>query len=508
LLKNRLVKTLYILGVLVICGVLLSAAASQKSFWEDEAFTAIFAQKDISELLQVTAWDVHPPLYLFIAGQWGRLFGFDELGLRSFSILCALAALLLTYKLARDLFDERTGLIAMTLMAFTPLLVMYGHNARYYSLALLLALLVTWTALRFQSPHQFVFAILYILSSAAFLYLIFAAAVVLFAVNLWWLVRWLIQKEKRSLGVLIIWLITQALVVILYFPGVQILQNATSRFSELARVSNWLVEIIKRAGYYGFVSSVGETLSPLNPVAWLGVAVVVGVAVYAVIKAWRNLNFWLPIIFIVLIAVTNLAITFNIAVSQTWQNLTYRAFYLYPFLMIWLAVGFARMPLRWGMGSGAVLGFVFVVGIFNYYTNRQFLRPVLTVPWQAIFQRIQQESQPGALVICGFGDSSCYYYSERYGFGGIDLNTWPSLADQQYPVAWFVQSNLGRDVSTSGLPDQQAEFLQQMLQRYSQAMVYNYAPQDPSIRRLKAEFLNQEDYAYRINLHKFFNLDK
>ncbi len=183
--KNQaLFRTLYIAGLLLVVAILLFAAANQKSFWEDESFTAIFAQRDLSELLQGIAWDVHPPLYLLAAGQWGRLFGFDELGLRSFSILCTLAALLLTYKLARDLFDERVGLVAITLLAFTPLLVLYGHSARYYALSLVLALLAAWSMFRFERPRQALFLGIYILSGTAFLYLLFAAAVVLAACNL------------------------------------------------------------------------------------------------------------------------------------------------------------------------------------------------------------------------------------------------------------------------------------------------------------------------------------
>ncbi len=268
-------------------------------------------------------------------------------------------------------------------------------------------------------------------------------------------------------------------------------------------MNNWLVEIVKRAGYYGFVSAVGETLSPAKPLAWLGVGLVAGLAIYAIVKNLRSLNFWLPVSFFVLIAVANLLVTFNVAVSVTWQNLTYRALYAYPFLMIWLAAGLARMKLRSAVLAGTALLVVFAMGIFNYFTNQQFLRPVFSVPWNEIFQQIQQEADPGALVVCGYGDSSCTYYAERYGFGRNDLYNWNDQAGQDAPQVWYVQTNLNRSQAYGDLPERQAALLEALGRRYPEALVYNFARQDDSIRALKARFMQQDDYEYRLVLHRF-----
>jgi uncharacterized membrane protein len=502
--KPALKKTLYILALLVLVGILLFIAAGQKSFWEDEAFTAVFAQQAPSELLKGYAWDVHPPLFMFLIGQWGRLFGFDELGLRSFSILWALLALLLTYKLALDLLGERVALVAITLMGLTPLLFLYGHNARYYSLAMVLALLAAWGTLRFSRPGHALLLLLYIVSGTAFLYLLFAAASALLACNLWWFARWIRQKEDRSFASLAMWLTAQIVMVALYSPGLRFFQTVTGRFSQVAQVNNWLVEIAKRAGYYGFVSAVGETLSPLNPLAWLGILVLIGVAIFAVVRNYRSLKFWLPVTFFLVIAGANLLVTFNVAVSATWQNLTYRALYAYPFMMIWLGAGFASMKIRWAAASAAVVALVFVVGIFNYFANRQFLRPVFTVPWPAVFERIQNEAEPGALVMCGFGDTSCSYYAERYAFGQNSLGNWVDLAKEQYPEIWYLRTNLSREDLYGDQPAQQAAFFTEMARRYPLDATYNYAAQDASIRWLKAKFLNQDDFEYRVNLYRFF----
>jgi len=231
---------------------------------------------------------------------------------------------------------------------------------------------------------------------------------------------------------------------------------------------------------------------------------VVTLATIALLKNWRNIDFWLVVVFFGIIAGTNLLLTFNQAVSQTWQNLTYRAVYVYPFLMIWLAAGINRLRLSWAIASVAALGLVFIMAGYNYLTNRQFIRPVYTVPWKEVFANIQVQSKPGALVVCGFGDSSCYYYAQRLGYGSNDLNNWGNLSRREYPEVWYIQTNLGRgetDGSQSGL---QETFLAEMARRYSISSDINFAPQDPSIRWLKSKLINQEDYEYRLILRRFF----
>ena len=289
--KPKVLIAIY-LGILIaVFGVMLFAAAQQKSFWEDEVFTASYAGQSADTLSELAAWDVHPPMYLFMARWWGQRFGFDEIGLRSLSILFAIIAVLLTYKLSLDLLGRSSALVATTLTAFLPLLVMYGHNARYYSLAVALAVLAAFTMFRFTHPTHILFLLAYIATGTVFLYLIYAAASVLIACNLWWMIRWAIKKEARSIWSLLMWIAAQAVIIFLYLPGLRQLTTVTGRFSQLQAVDNWLVEIVKRAAYLGYVASVGETISPLNPLAWLGILAVVGLCVFAIIRNWKSLNF-------------------------------------------------------------------------------------------------------------------------------------------------------------------------------------------------------------------------
>ncbi len=499
--KNKISKVIYIIMLTILFAGLLVFASQQKSFWEDEVFTSNYASRSQDELASMAAWDVHPPMYLYMVRWWGQRYGFDEIGLRSLSILFAIVALLLTYKLSLDLLGARTALVAITLTAIMPLLVMYGHNARYYSLAAALALFVAFTMYRFTRPIQILFLLFYVASGTAFLYLIYAAASVLIAGNLWWLIRWLTKKETRSFWSLLMWLAAQVAIVLLYLPGLRQLFTVTGRFSQLVAVQNWMVEIVKRAGYFGFVSSVGETISPLNPLAWLGVVTVIGLGIYAITKNWKNLNFWLPITFFFMIAGINLAVTFNTEVSESWQNVSYRALYAFPFFMIWLSAGITSLKPRYAWVVGGILCMVYAVGIFNYFTNRQFLRPVYSVPWQLIFRQVRAEASPDALVVCGYGDSSCYYYATQAGFYDNNLGNWANLIKMDYPEVWFVQTNLGRD---EDYKPKQLAILTEISTRYPAQEIYNYAKQDPRIRWLKGLLTDQDDYEYRVNVIRFY----
>ena len=514
--NSRRLDLLYVALVIAISGMLLLAAAQQKSFWEDEVFTAIFSQ--VSEVAQGQglSWDVHPPLYLFLANRWGQVFGFDELGLRSLSILFTLAALALSYKLALDTLDETAALACVTLLAFSPLVIMYGHNARYYSLAAALALCVALMVVWFERTLNWVFLAGYIAAGVTFFYLLFGAASVLIAANLWFLARWALasfgrrqsasQAAAPSQGALkrwaglAGWLLAQAAVLALAWPAVQRALAASQRGGDAQATSGLLVESIKRIAYFGFTFTLGETLSPFNPLAWLGGLAAAGTLLFA-LWAWRkNAGLWLHVGFFAVIFAINFALTFQGAVAETWQNLTYRIFFALPFLAAWLGAGLARLRPRLALLAGGLILAAYALGIFNYFTGREFIRPSLAINWPRIFNQVQTRAIPGAVVICSYGDSACGYYSKRAGFGGFGPEKWNELSGNPPAELWWLQTNLGR---AEGFKNDQKRLLETIQQTYPQVQSTGYARQDPGIRWLKQRGANQEDYEYRLILYHF-----
>ncbi len=119
-------------------------APGAKGLWYDEALTAAMTQLSPAEIIRFhwqTAFTHLPGWYLFANG-WARVFGAGEYALRLSSVMAGIAAIPLFWQLLRTTRPSDRGLrlMAATLLAGSPLLVLYSQEARMYSLALALAL--------------------------------------------------------------------------------------------------------------------------------------------------------------------------------------------------------------------------------------------------------------------------------------------------------------------------------------------------------------------------------
>jgi hypothetical protein len=120
-------------------------AVSEKSFWIDEAQTAIFAMSDtFSELQQVLETDkgstVQMPLYIVSLWAWEKLFGYSEFSLRAFNLPFLVIALLVAAKYIELPCRDR---LFFLLFAFSsPFLWAYLDEVRPYILQFLGSLLV------------------------------------------------------------------------------------------------------------------------------------------------------------------------------------------------------------------------------------------------------------------------------------------------------------------------------------------------------------------------------
>ncbi len=210
-------------------------------------------------------------------------------------------------------------------------------------------------------------------------------------------------------------------------------------------------------------------------------------------------DLWMMLVFLFTISIANLMISLNATVSQTWQNLPYRTLYAFPYLAVWLTAGFMALKKPAYLLSIILVG-VYSVGIYNYFTGKQFIQPIYTVPWREIFSSITAVSTPDTLVICSHGDFACPYYSQRYGFGSHTAEDWVNLSGQTYSQVWWIQSNLGASLK---IYVNETEIFQEIRNRYKDSIEYHFAPQDPTIRWIKTTLLNRDDYEYRVDVYRF-----
>ncbi|HEY8340821.1 MAG TPA: glycosyltransferase family 39 protein [Egibacteraceae bacterium] len=123
--------------------IVVSAAAylfriGAASLWQDESWSAMLVRTGLGQFVElVRAESGSQVLYYSLLRAWSG-FGHSESWLRLPSALCAIAALVVCYRLALRLFDRNVALVALALLGVNPFFVFYAQEARGYTLATLL----------------------------------------------------------------------------------------------------------------------------------------------------------------------------------------------------------------------------------------------------------------------------------------------------------------------------------------------------------------------------------
>lgn len=123
-----------VLALVLAAFVLQTWALDAQSLWYDEGFSAWLAARPLREIVVRTAADIHPPLYYLLLHGWIALAGQTEFALRFPSVLAAVVTVPLLWRLARRLLGPRAADAAALLVAFSPLWLWYGREARMYTL--------------------------------------------------------------------------------------------------------------------------------------------------------------------------------------------------------------------------------------------------------------------------------------------------------------------------------------------------------------------------------------
>lgn len=222
-------------AVLLLALVLRLARLSFQPLWWDEGWSLYFATTSVGQMLELTAVDIHPPLYYLVLHSWIGLFGPTPLSVRLLSVLAGMAAVPVAYLAGRRLGGRPAGLLAALLLAISPLHIFYSQEVRMYGLVTTLGVIafactLDWLDLprraagiaplsepanRTGQPSLAAW-LGYVLAATAALYTQYYAAFLLLALNLLVIGRaWRSHDRTRRLGK---WLAAQAAVVALYVP--------------------------------------------------------------------------------------------------------------------------------------------------------------------------------------------------------------------------------------------------------------------------------------------------
>ncbi|MFO7635260.1 MAG: hypothetical protein R6W76_22130 [Caldilinea sp.] len=141
-LRSARVAWAMLLLMIALGVVLRSLRLTWQPLWWDEGYSVYFATESLARMFDLTARDIHPPLYYALLHGWIKLWGSAApLVDRTLSVLLAVAALPLQAWLAWRLFPGRWRLllIAVLLLAVNPMHIFYSQEVRMYGLGMTLS---------------------------------------------------------------------------------------------------------------------------------------------------------------------------------------------------------------------------------------------------------------------------------------------------------------------------------------------------------------------------------
>ncbi len=193
--------------------------------------------------------DYKPSGYFYAIVPFVKLFGLSEIAVRLPSAIAGILALYLLYRIGKELFEEKVGMLAMFLLAIQPWHLQFSRGGWEVNLATTLTLLGAWLLLQAKKkPSVLIFSVV---SFGLAMYVYHAARLFVPLVGaiggIALLFHWYKQKKTRTLQKALPFVgISLFLIGLLLFPFISKLgdQEVSSRFSQTSVFSD-LDPIIK-----------------------------------------------------------------------------------------------------------------------------------------------------------------------------------------------------------------------------------------------------------------------
>ncbi len=158
--------------LILLLSLVLRVVNLNQSLWLDEAISinSIKSLSFKSIIFNFSPNDFHPPLFYLILRAWTFVFGTSEISLRLPSVILGIATVYIIYLIGKKLYDQKTGLIAATLLATAPLHIYYSQEARMYMLAAFLTSLSVYFFINLLDKDTLMNWVGFIISTILMLY--------------------------------------------------------------------------------------------------------------------------------------------------------------------------------------------------------------------------------------------------------------------------------------------------------------------------------------------------
>src|SRR5450432_3925929 len=172
--------------ILLLAFTLRVLRLGDKTVWWDEAWSVWTAQQSFAQTTEITARDVHPPLYQWLLNGWVRVTGISEFAVRYLSLLWGLLTVAALYALVRRLANLRAALLAALFLTISTFAIHWSQETRMYSMSACAVTLAVYAYLRIGTKWSRWWLLLIAASTTAAL-THYLGALVLVVLNLHWL---------------------------------------------------------------------------------------------------------------------------------------------------------------------------------------------------------------------------------------------------------------------------------------------------------------------------------
>jgi uncharacterized protein (DUF2141 family) len=395
----------WIILIAVACLVYV-IGISHESIWYDEACSYIMARHSPGEILKLTAYDNHPPLYYLLLGIARLILGNSAWALRSLSVVGAVALVGLGVGPVRRIFGDKTAFIYIAVVLFTPAILIYAQEARMYTLAIFAVtasvLYGYLAALQNRRGDWVCFG----LASLAAAYLHYYGLIAAFFTHLFVFV-WILAKKRGQLKT---YLITSAVVVAGYLPWLGVLIQQTLGVDRgfwltPPTLGDVMAAFYKPFAYKDFYPGISMAMEAALRLS--SILIICGLVLAIWKKVEKELKFSLLLLFVYLGTLFTTIIVSLVIAPIFYARYMMVCVGLFLFLVV---LGIRSLP-----GKVLPLLALGAYGILNIFAIRNVYTQQFNHPMKNVARDLQDEIQPGDLVITSDSYSmgpAMYYFPQ------------------------------------------------------------------------------------------------
>ena len=419
---------LWIIIVAVAC-VVYAIGISHESIWYDEAYSAAMAGHSLAEVIPLTTFDNHPPLYYVLLTLVRMVLGNSEWALRALSVVGAVALVSLGAGPVRQIFGNKTAFIYAAVVLCTPAILIYAHEARMYTLtifAVTAGALYGYLAVRHNRTGDWACFGLATLAAAYLHYYGLIAAFFMHVGAFFWL---LIKRRAQVKA----YLVTGLVVVVGYLPWLIVFVKQTLDVHK----GFWLGPVSLLSVLLAFLQPFAykEFYPDILPTMYLALLVSLSVIVCGIVIAKRkraeqefSLSLFLLFTYLGVVITTILVSLFLMPIFYSRYLLVCVGLFL-----LLTSLGISMLPGKY-LPSAAVGIFV----LLNAFAIKDIYTQKFNHPMKDLAEKLGGVIQPGDLVITSDSYSmgpATYYFPQavHYYYNNSVESQWGSVLKPMIP---------------------------------------------------------------------------